>query len=161
MTLNYKWSLMGSFGCCILVALLWGANLGAVYPFVEVVMRQKTLHDWVEERLDDSNTRIVEQQKQIDDLEKQIAAGGAEVSAEALRSEIVSIKSDISSEETKKEWTNALAPYIRAWAPSTPFATLGWLMAFMFIGTVIRGLFLMGNMLLAVSYTHLTLPTKA
>ena len=26
MTLKYKWSLIGSFVCCLFVAVLWGAN---------------------------------------------------------------------------------------------------------------------------------------
>ncbi len=108
-------------------------------------MSKKTLHDWVDLRLKDSNERITEHRQHIADLEDKIAAGDAPVAP--LKREIASLESDISSEGTKKWWTEALTPYIRAWAPQTPFATLGWLMGFMFFGTVLRGLFLMGNML--------------
>ena len=31
----------------LLVGVLWGINIGAVYPFVEVVFRGQSLHGWV------------------------------------------------------------------------------------------------------------------
>jgi subfamily B ATP-binding cassette protein MsbA len=47
MTLKYRWSLIASFICSATVAVLWSLNLGAVYPFVEVVIKGKSLHQWV------------------------------------------------------------------------------------------------------------------
>ena len=147
MTLRYKWSLIGSFTCCIFVAILWGANLGAVYPFVEIVMRQKTLVDWVEERAEESQQRIAEKTQLIQDLESKIAAGGDESKAK-LKTSLQIAKSELGGEKTRQAWTERLAPWIRSYAPQSSFATLAWLMGLMFLGTVLRGLFLMGNMVL-------------
>jgi ATP-binding cassette subfamily B protein/subfamily B ATP-binding cassette protein MsbA len=147
MTLQYKWSLIGSFVCCLFVAVLWGANLGAVYPFVEIVMQKKTIVDWVDERTEESALQIAEKNQEIADLESEIeSAESAERSS--LETKVHFAKSELKSEETRKWWTDALAPWIRKYAPTSPFATLGWLMGFMFLGTVLRGLFLMGNMVL-------------
>ncbi|QEG23505.1 ABC transporter ATP-binding protein [Mariniblastus fucicola] len=151
MTLKYKWSLIGSFVCCLLVAILWGANLGAVYPFVEIVMQKKTLVEWVDERSRESDTRIAEKQQQIADLESQIAAekaAAAPDSVASLKTKITLANAELDGEVTRKWWTETLAPWIRSYAPKSAFATLGWLMGFMFLGTVMRGLFLMGNMVL-------------
>lgn len=152
MTFKYKWSLLGSFLCCLCVAVLWGANLGAVYPFVEIVMQKKTLVQWVDERASESETRIKEKQQQIADLESKIAAeksDSADVTAvSSLQTKVKLSTAELDGEVTRKWWTDALAPWIKSYAPTTPFATLGWLMGFMFMGTVMRGLFLMGNMVL-------------
>ncbi|MFT5302912.1 MAG: subfamily B ATP-binding cassette protein MsbA, partial [Mariniblastus sp.] len=48
MTLRYRWSLVTSFTCSAMVAVLWSLNLGAVYPFIEVVIKGKSLHEWIE-----------------------------------------------------------------------------------------------------------------
>ena len=152
MTLKYKWSLIGSFLCCLCVAVLWGANLGAVYPFVEIVMQKKTLVQWVDERSKESDTRIDEKQQQIAELESKIAAEketNADPSAlTSLQTKVTLTTAELGGEVNRKWWTDTLAPWIRSYAPRTPFATLGWLMGFMFLGTVLRGLFLMGNMVL-------------
>ena len=48
MTLKYRWSLTTSFVCSALVAVLWSLNLGAIYPFVEIAMQGRSLHQWLE-----------------------------------------------------------------------------------------------------------------
>lgn len=148
MTFRYKWSLMGSFACCLFVAVLWGANLGAVYPFVEIVMRDKTLVDWVEERKQESETRIADKNQLVEDLESKLDPGLDSDELESVETEIVLAKAELEAEETRKEWTLAIEPWISKYAPRSRFATLGWLMGLMFAGTVARGLFLMGNMVL-------------
>ena len=146
-TLNYKWSLLGSFVCCVFVALLWGANLGAVYPFVEIIMQDKTLVDWVDQRVDESEVRIAESKQTIEDLQaKATATAGKD--AESLQTKITLAEANLEGEESRKWWTEAIAPWIHQYAPRSRFATLGWLMGLMFFGTVLRGLFLMGNMVL-------------
>jgi ATP-binding cassette subfamily B protein/subfamily B ATP-binding cassette protein MsbA len=161
MTLKYRWSMIGSFVCCLLVAALWGANFGAVYPFVEVVMRGKSLHQWVEDRTEESLTRIANDTAKIEAIELQIASakdgfvevtnndGVAEtVSVETLKQQTVVKRDDIKAEQVRIEWTEWIAPTVAKWAPKSPFMTLVWLMGFMMLGTILRGLFLMGNMVL-------------
>ena len=65
MALKYRWSLIWAFICSILVALFWGANLGAVYPFVEVVLKDKSLQQWAEQRLEDSHVAIENSESKI------------------------------------------------------------------------------------------------
>ena len=74
MALKYRWSLCGSFVCSIMVALFWGANLGAVYPFVEVVLNDgKTIHQWAEHRITRAETDIQVATAEVRELETQIA----------------------------------------------------------------------------------------
>ena len=47
--LRYRWTLAGLVISSLLVAIFWGANLGAVYPIVGVVLKQQSLHEWVDE----------------------------------------------------------------------------------------------------------------
>jgi len=148
MTLKYRWSLVGSFICCLCVAVLWGANLGAVYPFVEIVLHDKSLHEWVDDRAERSVSAIANLEAEIDELK---AAGGfgnqLALPVESQRS-INRLQSDIRSENRRLDWNKKVKPYITKYAPKSAFKTLVWLIAFMIVGTILRGIFLMGNMVL-------------
>ena len=71
MTLKYRWSLIGSFVCCLFVAVLWGANLGAVYPFVEIVLKGDTLHEWIDKQDHETLSAITTIEDQIATLTAQ------------------------------------------------------------------------------------------
>ena len=166
MTLRYKWSLIASFFCSVMVAVLWSLNLGAVYPFVEVVLKSKSLHEWVVEQEETSNNLIAEKRSEIETLESELekasgnldssdsasndsstaATSSGDASASLIRNKINAARYDIEIQEAQSAGRAKLAPYISKYAPESPFATLAWLMGFMFLGTVVRGLFLMGSM---------------
>ena len=69
MAFKYKVSLIGSMVCCVLVAALWGANISALYPFVEVVFKGESLHEWVDDRVASAEEIIEKNEKTIADLE--------------------------------------------------------------------------------------------
>ncbi len=66
----------GSVVCAVLVALLWGGNIGAVYPFVEVVFHNQTLQQKVAQEITLAEGKIAELDKTIIGLEQQLRAGG-------------------------------------------------------------------------------------
>ena len=147
MTLKYRFSLLASFVCSLMVALLWSANLGAVYPFVEVVLTGHSLHDWVEQEADKSEKLIADREQTIADLElrlEQVSAGDPAIAD--LKRQVSSAEYDVEIQHARSKGREALVPWIKKYAPETPFATLAWLMGLMFFGTVARGLFLMGSM---------------
>ena len=153
MTLKYKWSLIGSFLCCLSVAVLWGGNLGAVYPFVEIVLKGDTLHEWIDKKDQEAISAIDGYQKKIEQLK---AAPAPELAATKVEKQIAKFEANVVTEQKKQWWNNELRPYVAAYAPKTAFATLAWLMGFMFVGTVVRGIFLMGNMVLVARVSQRT-----
>ncbi len=68
MTLKYRWSLITSFVCSGMVALLWSLNLGAVYPFVEVVLDGHSLAEWSESQETESRNLIADRKREIESL---------------------------------------------------------------------------------------------
>ena len=147
MTLKYRWSLVGSFICSVLVAVLWSLNLGATYPFVEVVLKSKSLHEWVVEQDEASDKLIAERKKAIVDFETELIKFKPEdAEARRIRNEIGVAQYDIKMQEAQAEGRAKMAPYIHKYAPKDPFATLAVLMGLMFLATLLRGIFLMGSM---------------
>ncbi|MCH2181953.1 MAG: ABC transporter ATP-binding protein/permease [Mariniblastus sp.] len=149
MALHYRWSLIWAFICSMLVALFWGANLGAVYPFVEVVLKDKSLQEWADQRLTDSHEAIETSEARIRELQSEIT--GEDLNVEQVESKqrtIRSYQTDIKTQQDRITWTEKLEPWIRQYAPSDPYMTLVVLMCLMIIGTVFRGLFLAASIYL-------------
>ena len=130
-----------------MVAILWGANIGAVYPFIEVIFNGKSFHEWVDEEY---SSAVEAKQKLLDEnrqLETELA------SADSKRSDEIHVlirRNDaaIDAEQTKADRAEMLTPWIKDYLPGGAFETLLVLTIFLVIGTIFRGLFLMANMIL-------------
>ena len=120
MTLKYRWSLIGSIVCSLMVAILWGANLGAVYPFVEIVLQNKTLPQWAEQRIEESTTRIAEHEQRIATIRGSVPAAGNVGSVDVVRNPVTStdgadiraIKYELKAERSRLATTRYCQPLI-------------------------------------------------
>ena len=55
LSLRYKWSIAGSVVSALCIAVFWGASISAVYPLVEVVFEGKTIHSWIDEKIEEAD----------------------------------------------------------------------------------------------------------
>ena len=46
-----RWSLFGVLTSSFIIALLWGANIGTLYPMVEVVFQGESIPEYAERRI--------------------------------------------------------------------------------------------------------------
>lgn len=152
MTLKYRWSLLGSFGCSLLVAILWGANLGAVYPFVEIVLQNKTLPQWADQRIEQSTMRIESHTQRLEEIRLAAASSATQPS----QSETRAIEYELKAEQDRLASTQYWQPTINRYAPGDAFETLMYLMGIMFTATVVRCVCLMGNMVYVARVGHRT-----
>ena len=68
----YRFRLLGSVACALLVAALWSLNLSAIYPVLNILQNGKNLHQWVD-------GEIEEYQKKLDKLpNRKLNASNAE-----------------------------------------------------------------------------------
>jgi subfamily B ATP-binding cassette protein MsbA len=73
LALRYRLTLMASLVCALGVAILWGLNIGTIYPFVKVAFQRKSLQDWIDEELTKSQQAIDEKAAQITRYESLLA----------------------------------------------------------------------------------------
>ena len=150
-TWPYRRRLFLSLACSLLVALFWGANLSAIYPVLTVLLDGKTLSEWVDESEKHELTQIARVKGEIDKVSGEVS--GIEIDRRAdpktaldgrlsdRRAELARRQAELSSRERKLAWYAWFHPVIQNWTPSTPFATLALLMAFMILGVALKGLF--------------------
>ena len=117
----------------LLIALLWSANISVMYPIVEVVFDNKTLPEYMQEKLTKTNEEIAVLDQRI-----------AETSDESQRRDL----NDQREYKLKKAASyTAMGPWLE-YAPTTPFRTLIWILAFLVVGTALKLIALSANMML-------------
>ncbi|MCE9556585.1 MAG: ABC transporter ATP-binding protein/permease [Planctomycetes bacterium] len=139
--LRYRWTVVGGVLSALAVAILWGANIGTVYPFVEVVFKGQSLRDWVDVEITKTQQLITDQHAEVAKLNNQQKTAPSEArSALARQVELIEIR--CLADQKALEGLQRMRPWIHTYLPATPFATLVWVVAVLMVGTVVKSGFL-------------------
>ena len=146
----YRWTIAGSIGCCLGVALLWSANIGTVYPIIEVVFQNKSVPQWADEEVAElevasrnTNEQIAGYQELLNGGDRFTAARRADLQHQLGRAE-----TKLAAEQESLNWARWVQPYAHRYLPVTPFSTLVIVVILLITGTLIKDLFLVGNIVL-------------
>ncbi|MCA9185802.1 MAG: ABC transporter ATP-binding protein [Pirellulaceae bacterium] len=168
---RYRLALAGVLVSSLAVAVFWGANLGSVYPIVEVVLKGKSLPEWVDESIARSTESIAEHREASAELREQLSedvgngdaengdvgnaiAGNGRARRELDR-EIYQHDSRVEAEVRALKLATTLRPAIDRYMPRTPFATLGVVVIALLAGSVLKSIFLIFNVVLVERLAHL------
>ncbi len=154
LALRHPWTLLGAMACALMVALLWGANIGTVYPFVEVVFEKQSLQDWVAEEIDKSQDRQRNLASEARRWETALEQADPQERRLAQR-ELAHVQDQLEAEQFALQRYQFLQPYIDQYLPRTPFRTLIWVVALLVAGTFLKDIFLVASSILADRVTNL------
>ncbi|MCA9134515.1 MAG: ABC transporter ATP-binding protein, partial [Planctomycetales bacterium] len=164
MASRYWMSLVLAAACSFAVAALWGANIGAFYPILEVTIRGKSTQQWMDEEIGKRDAAIAslelalaEQRKQL--RLKQIAtpadvppavadSPAAENPTDAERkieTAIADLQSQLTLQQTQRQGYTRMQPWIDRFVPSTPFNTIALIVVALVVSTLIKHIFLISN----------------
>ena len=129
--------------CSLAVALLWGGNIGGLYPVFQVAIAGESLQDWVEGEITDSR-------KKIDDIKQRIANAANERGLAEKPHTIAKWEAQLDAEEAALTSARRLQPWVDRFLPHDPFITLVVVVTLLFSAIVMRQLLLViGAMLRA------------
>lgn len=134
--------------CSFSVAALWGANIGAFYPILEVTIRGKSMHQWIDEERDKAAANVQQTQADIAAQESVIAGTDAATNRRGLekaRLELVDLESQLMEDQAKLLGYQKMEPWIKRWVPSDPFSTIAIIVVALMISTLVKHLFLIGG----------------
>ncbi len=148
MALRYRWSLIIALLSSVGVAVMWGANIGAVAPFIKVIFENQSLHQWIDAKIETDQQSIERTTELAATIEIRIVNEPVESEKQLLRYDLVQI-TDQTKAYSYSLWMSQFAePYIKKYTPTTAYQTLIFLICFVIMGTFVRGLFLVVNMYL-------------
>jgi ATP-binding cassette subfamily B protein/subfamily B ATP-binding cassette protein MsbA len=153
LALQRRCTLAAAVFCSLMVALCWGANIGAIYPFIQIVFRGDSLPDWVDRKIRDGEQATREIRAEIDSLRAEPARANE-------RRKLALLEGRMQAEQTSLATMRRLRPYAHRYLPDDPFRTLLLVAAFLFAGTLVKDAFLLANSMLisrVVQWTTLQL----
>tara|TARA_B100000945_G_scaffold307763_1_gene296621 strand:+ start:5833 stop:7869 length:2037 start_codon:yes stop_codon:yes gene_type:complete len=140
--LQYRLTCIGIVICSLLIAVFWSANIGTVYPLVEVVFQGKSVTQYLTDSIDELQIEIAEKQ----DLIKTTSAND---NTSFLTTQLSSLEGELNFKQN-------LLPYARQYLPETAFQTLVLVVCLMIGATVLKDLILMSNIMLTQRFTQLS-----
>ena len=85
--LAHRVNLVGCVLTSLLIAVLWGGNLTAVFPVVDVIMNDQSLPQWIDQKIAESDKEVVESDRWLAQL-KNLESSRAERIQQQIGAEI-------------------------------------------------------------------------
>ena len=146
--------------CSLFMAALWGGNIGALFPVIQVTLGEESLQHWVATKIADSEREISELSAEITVLKQTLALAGPG-EREKLLAHVGQLESERANQETSLRSSRRMQPLIERLLPEDPFMTVVVVIAVLMISTVIKHVFMLLNtMLIASVSTHMARKTR-
>jgi ATP-binding cassette subfamily B protein/subfamily B ATP-binding cassette protein MsbA len=155
---RYPGTLAASAVCAILVAVLWGANIGGMYPIVEIIFgdqKGQTLQVWIDKEIAKEQATLAAIDWRIAAVEAQLREAARPTRGE-LEAQLAREQADRDTSQTilaRRQW---LRPYIYDYLPHNAFQTIVLIVAVVVIGTLLKDVFLVLDAILVDRLTNLT-----
>jgi ATP-binding cassette, subfamily B, bacterial MsbA len=162
----YRYRLLASVLCALMVAAFWSLNLSAIYPVLKILSTDKNLQQWVDEEIDthqkvlDDPVRIntvKHNQALLKEYEKLSPGPNRDAAEQGVAERIAKIQSEFDYHAT---WVNRyqfLKTRVIRHLPEDRFQTFVWIIAAVIVGLVFKGIFEFCHDTLVGSVTNRTL----
>ncbi|MFK8114530.1 MAG: ABC transporter ATP-binding protein [Rubripirellula sp.] len=146
-----KGAIAGILISSLVIAGLWGANIGTLGPLVEVVFKGDGLPSYTKKKIDAAG----EETAKIDQSIRNMTALLVEAKQGGSREEIRAIEIQIEAAQARRKvfddsvyYLVLAKPYVDQYAPQGAFATLGLIVGLLVLGTAIKLVALTINLML-------------
>ncbi|MEX2118631.1 MAG: ABC transporter ATP-binding protein [Pirellulales bacterium] len=156
MALKYRLTFISSLVCALAVAVLWGGNIGAVYPLVEIIVKGRSLHVWASNGISEAERKSRELSSRIGEIDQRLAQAPAG-QATKLTASRRELESDLEVQTHELQRCRWLLEYvIDPWLPSDPFQTLVVVVGLLLAGTIVKSIFFILHQVLVGRLAQLT-----
>jgi ATP-binding cassette, subfamily B, bacterial MsbA len=141
MSFRHPFTVAMSLFCSLAIAVLWGGNITAIYPVVDVVMLNKGIPEWLDEKRAALDKHIHEVEASIETTSaEQSAAAGAEKSR--LTGRLTSLREELERRRVDlARYDKWYVPLAHRYLPTTAFETLIGVCVALVVGTLFKSIF--------------------
>lgn len=135
---KYWLSLLLASFCSLSVAALWGANIGAFYPILEVTIRGKSVDTWFQEQLSTQQQHVDELQQKIQAYEQTVAATTNNSEREKLERKLSDSRTELNDANQRLATYTSAYPWVQKLIPQDPFKTIVMIVVVLMASTLIK-----------------------
>lgn len=147
LALRYRYSIIASIACSLMVGFLWGANIATLYPVVEVVFRGDSLPEWATKRVAERELNCAKITNEVKASEKELLLADAGQRAE-LNKQLEEQQQHLASEQSALANAQKQQRYITQYLPDDPFTDLLLVVLLLIAGTILKSAFLASHIIL-------------
>ncbi|MFM9010387.1 MAG: ABC transporter ATP-binding protein, partial [Planctomycetota bacterium] len=153
-----SWPLLAAALLCSTgVAALWGANIAALFPIIEVTLKGESLQSWNERRTVEARERIAAGDRERAALEDQLAGGGIDAAAaRKAHARIDTLQFTAQGDRAIVASAARLGPWLNRFLPADPFRTVLVVVTFVVVSTFLKHVLLLTGTLL-VAWVAMTI----
>ncbi len=141
--------LLAAFLCSAGVAGLWGANIAALFPIIEVTLNGKSLQDWNNTRIETAESNLAKHEQEIGQLSEQLADGGrTEADKNTLQNRIDTLTLEDKGQGAILSSAQAIQPWLEKYIPRDPFQTVLLVVALIVVSTFLKHCLLLTSTML-------------
>ncbi len=141
--------LLAAFLCSACVAGLWGANIAALFPVIEVTLNGESLQSWNGRRITAAEHRIEAAGRETSELEASLAAGSLDRDAATkAQGRLDTLVMDRHRDEAVVYSARKLAPWLDRLLPTDPFQTVLLVVALIVFSTFLKHIFMLASTLM-------------
>jgi len=135
--------------CSAGVAALWGANIAALFPIIEVTLKGESLQHWNEERMVAAQRRLDEAERTTADLTAALEERRFnDAEAREVQQRIDTLTLTMHADRATLHSARRLGPWIERLMPVDPFRTVLVVVAFVVTSTFLKHVLLLASTLL-------------
>ncbi|QDV23480.1 ABC transporter ATP-binding protein [Aureliella helgolandensis] len=144
--LRYWKTLVLASICSFAIAALWGANVGAFFPILEVTINGKSVHMWMDEETEEARERVESTKASIEQQELALTALPEDsASFTAASTALSGLRSELVAHEAKFLSCQKLDPWVKRFVPSDPFSTIAAIVGVLILSTLVKNVLLITN----------------
>lgn len=155
LALQSRFTFLASVLCALGAGVLWGGNIGAIYPVVEVTFQRQSFQTWIADKLHTAEKSRAEWTDKRDKLQEQLAIAAPDERL-AIEDQIRNAETRIDAEQIAVEKYAWLKPYIDRYVPPNPFIALAIFGAVLILGTALKDVFLIAHQVLVARLSLLS-----
>jgi ATP-binding cassette, subfamily B, bacterial MsbA len=124
--------------CSLGVAVLWGANIAALFPIIETTLHGQSLQEWNQKRLENAEKNLAGHENELADLVQKRAEANNENAKAELAFQIEVLESKIKLNRASVYSSQRMQPFFKRFLPSKPFPTVALIAMLVAAATAIK-----------------------
>ena len=141
--------LVAAMACSAGVAVLWGANIAALFPIIEVTLRGDSLQSWNDSRVEAAERRLETGRAESAVLEARLTDSGLDPDTAArARRRVQALAAGAEADRAVVAGGRRLAPWLERFVPRDAFRTVLLMVALVVVSTFLKHALLLTSTML-------------
>ncbi len=137
--------------CSVAVAALWSANIGALFPVIQLTLSSDSLQTSLANNVSAANTELVTVEQEVESLGQVLASIDGKATLEdrrAIEKKVELAKQRLRRQQSALAWDERMLGWANAYVPQDPFQTICWIMGLLIVSTMVKHLLMLANEIL-------------